>query len=183
VAKAGGKIACLGWGSLIWRNGDLRCDGVWRPDGPELSVEFARGSRSGEVTLVVVEDGPSVPVLWSMMDVPNLHDAIESLRVREGRTRREWIGVWSSESRSTGRHHECVGAWASAKGLSAVIWTALPAKWGDDDRIPQLPEILAYLSGLAPETRALARTYILRAPPQITTPYRPALTAWAEQEV
>lgn len=177
MAKTGGKIACLGWGSLIWRNGDLHCDGVWRPDGPELSVEFARRSRGGEVTLVIVEDRPRVPVLWSIMEVPSLNDAIESLRVREGGTKREWIGVWSSDCTPTDRHHECVAAWASAKGLSAVIWTALPAKWGDDDRVPQLPEILAYLSGLAPETRALARTYILRAPTQIETVYRFALAA------
>jgi hypothetical protein len=155
---------------------------MWRTDGPELSVEFARMSRSGEVTLVVLDDGPSVPVLWSVMEVPRLDDAIESLRVREGRTRREWIGAWSPDSLPTDPRQERIGAWASAKKLAGVVWTALPAKWGEVERIPQLAEVLAYLSGLGPEMRALAKTYILRAPAQVATPYRPALTAWAGHE-
>lgn len=176
-----GKIACLGWGSLIWRNEELACDRVWRVDGPELAVEFARKSRSGEVTLVIVDDGPSVPVRWSVMNVSRLGDAIESLRVRE-RTVRKWIGAWSPDTKPTGQLQAQIEAWALPKGLIGVVWTALPAKWDDVERVPQLAEVLAYLSSLAPDARALAKRYILDAPPQIATPYRPALAAWAEKE-
>lgn len=173
-------IACLGWGSLIWRNDGLRCDGNWQADGPLLPIEFARMSRGGEVTLVILDGVPAVPVLWSVMEVPTLAAAAENLRIREGRTRREWIGTWSRDGGSTAPHHEAVAAWARPRGFSGVVWTALPPKWGEEvGRVPSLPEILAYLSTLEPAKQSNARKYILETPQQITTTLRPTLTAWA----
>lgn len=177
------KIACLGWGSLIWRNDGLLCDGRWRKDGPLLPVEFSRMSKGGEVTLVILNSVPAVPVLWSIMDVPTLPAAAENLRIREGRTRSEWIGSWSRETRSAATHPETIAAWAEQHDISGVVWTALPPKWGEDvGRVPTLPQIPGYLSALDDARRGLARRYILEAPRQITTPFRPALMAWAEAD-
>ncbi len=32
------KIVCLGWGSLIWKPGDLKCNPEWQADGPVLPI-------------------------------------------------------------------------------------------------------------------------------------------------
>ena len=45
-------IVCLGWGSLIWRPGDLPVVD-WRDDGPAVSVEFVRESQDRRLTLVL----------------------------------------------------------------------------------------------------------------------------------
>ena len=173
-------IACLGWGSLIWRNEGLCCDQVWRPDGPMLPIEFARMSRGGEVTLVILEGVPPVPVLWSQMHIQSVAAARENLRIREGRTKREWIGYWSMETMEKFPCSDVIGTWAQSKGISGVVWTALPSKWGAEvGKRPTLPEITNHLSDLPPEARALARRYILEASVQIATPFRPALMAWA----
>lgn len=175
------SIVCLGWGSLIWRNDGLSCDGDWRADGPLLPIEFARMSQGGEVTLVILDSVPKVPVLWSVMEVPTLAAAAESLRIREGNTRREWIGSWSRDGGSTAPHHKTVAAWARTKGFSGVVWTALPPKWAEKiGQVPALSEILNYLSTLETAKQGRAREYILEAPQQITTALRPPLAAWAE---
>jgi hypothetical protein len=44
------RIACVGWGSLVWDPRDLPVKGAWRPDGPRLPIEFARQSDNGRLT-------------------------------------------------------------------------------------------------------------------------------------
>ena len=57
-------IVCLGWGSLIWRPGDLPV-GDWRDDGQEIKVEFVRESTDHRLTLVLDPDADD-PVTRSL---------------------------------------------------------------------------------------------------------------------
>ena len=110
-------IACLGWGSLIW-DPDCLPVGAWHEDGPELALEFARLSGGGRITLVVMNDGPRVPVLWTLLAVPTLEDGVAALRARE-RTRSDWIGRWPSSRDDL--HSAGIGEWARAKQLDGAI--------------------------------------------------------------
>ena len=66
-----------------------------------------------------------------------------------------------------------IEAWATGRGLDAVIWTALkPRFMGESGRIPDIGQVIDSLDGLEGETRAIAERYVRRAPVQITTPYR-----------
>jgi len=166
-------IACLGWGSLIWDPRSLPV-GKWHEDGPKLPLEFARLSSGGRVTLVVMSDGPRVPVLWTLLDVPSLEEGVAALRAREG-TKVDSIGRWPSDRNDL--HAPMIGEWARAKQLDGVVWTALPPKWSDENgRIPTEEEVLGYISTLPTEAASEAVRYIRNAPRQIETPYRPALT-------
>ena len=83
-------IVCLGWGSLIWRPGDLPV-GDWRDDGPEIKVEFVRESTDHRLTLVLDTDADDpVTSLWAPMTVCDLDTAITELADRE-RTGRDKI--------------------------------------------------------------------------------------------
>ena len=163
-------IACIGWGSLVWDAGALPIASDWYSDGPPLPLEFARLSRNGRLTLVLVPSAPLVTTCWATLQVPNLDAAREALRRREGTVLSE-IGHWPSAS--SNEFVDGIGAWAAGKSLQGVVWTSLPPKFGGQSgKIPTLEEALAYLSGLKGDTRAAAEQYIRMAPPSIRTPYR-----------
>lgn len=89
------KIACLGWGSLVWAPRELPLRSDWSADGPSLRVEFARQSRDGRITLVIVPRAELVTSLWAEMDCGDPDTAKEFLRQREGRPRPQHIGLWT----------------------------------------------------------------------------------------
>jgi hypothetical protein len=69
------RIACIGWGSLIWNPGDLPLYGNWENDGPDLPVEFGRESSGRRITLVVCDDVKRVRTFWVLLNSTNVRDA------------------------------------------------------------------------------------------------------------
>ena len=49
------KCAVLGWGSLIWRPGELKIAAPFAPNGPLAPIEFCRVSKDGRLTLAIDE--------------------------------------------------------------------------------------------------------------------------------
>lgn len=85
------RIACLGWGSLIWNPKDLpivnRNPEQWFTSGPVLPIEFARESRDKRITLVIIPEEKCksyVQTLWNIMVLKNFDTTIEPLRDQEG---------------------------------------------------------------------------------------------------
>jgi hypothetical protein len=169
-------IACLGWGSLIWDRRDLPLRSRWHCNGPLLPVEFARESRDTRITLVLVRGSPSLPVLWAEMDVTNVAMACIALADREdvkpkniGRD----IGAWPAPLGSNFRFADVIERWAVANRFDAVVWTALPPKFGQQsDVVPSVQQVIDHLGQLKGEIRENAERYIRRAPRQIMTAYR-----------
>ena len=167
------KIACLGWGSLIWKPAELPVASDWFADGPWLPIEFAREGDSGELATVLCEGVAEVQVLWAYLAVTTLDAAREALREREGvpREQPECIGSWSEGPSSP--FQSTIANWARDQGLDAVVWTALPPRSGGrNGRQPSAEEALTYLRTLDAERQAHARDYIQRTPVAIDTPYR-----------
>jgi len=172
------RIACLGWGSLVWNPRELRIAGgrnAWNNDGPYLPVEFARQSQCDRVTLVLLRQGPLAQTLWAEMLDDDLEAARSSLALREGTPGNKPIGVWPSQERYP--HVETIAAWAVTKGLEGVVWTALGPKFNKKNgRIPTADEVVTYLRRLVEDrTSTCAEEYIRRTPPQVRTPYRTAI--------
>lgn len=167
------KIACLGWGSLIWKAAELPVASDWFEDGPRLPIEFAREGDSGELATVLCDGVAEVQVLWAYLAVDTLEEAREALREREGvpREQPECIGSWPSGPHSPFQPR--IAAWAAEQGVGAVVWTALPPRSGGlNQRMPTAAEALHYLRTLDHERQTHARDYIRRTPVAIDTEYR-----------
>lgn len=78
------RIACIGWGSLIWDPRELLIYGEWQNDGPFLPLEYMRKSKDGRLTLVITETAKPIKTLWILMATNSLETAIVSLLKREG---------------------------------------------------------------------------------------------------
>ncbi|MBY5422307.1 hypothetical protein [Rhizobium leguminosarum] len=168
------KIACLGWGSLVWDPKELPLRSKWFPDGPAVRVEFVRqsGKEHGRITLVILPSAKVVTSLWAEMDSDDPDAAKELLRLREGKPFRHHIGLWRRGQPEPGSLPG-LSEWAVARAVEAVIWTDLPPKFqGEEGRIPSVQDVVAYLQGLPAEPRAAAIEYIRNAPMQIDTAYR-----------
>ncbi len=172
------KIACLGWGSLVWDPQTLPVRRPWFQDGPLLPIEFARQSKDGRITLVIVREGnfAAVRSLWALMSIGDLAEAKKELADREGIKEAnidKYIGSWPCGADSDCKVIAEIGKWAACKSLDAVIWTALPPKFKKgNDSVPKIGQVLLYLNKLAYEKRRHAEEYIRKAPRQIDTEYR-----------
>lgn len=180
------KIACLGWGSLIWSPGDLPVQNEWYQDGPILPIEFARESADGRLTLVIVPDSQPVRSLWALMNVENIEAAKKSLAGREGITEkniRHSIGFVDRQTdNSHGLAKEKVKKWAETLELDGVVWTNL--KFGfkkSRDILPTLEEAKEHILSLSEESQKEAINYIFRAPNQIDTEYRTELQNFCKE--
>lgn len=168
------KIACLGWGSLIWNPRNLPIQKPWLEDGPMVQVEFARQSSDGRITLVLTRDSVSVQSLWAVMNSAELEEAKKSLSEREGITYEnhpEWIGGWVRGMQNPEMISD-LAQWTSSRGIDAVIWTALPPKFNRVQITPYLDQVVQYLQSLRDHEREIAQEYVERAPRQIDTAYR-----------
>jgi hypothetical protein len=185
------KIACLAFGSLLWKPGALRLASGWMPDGPRLPLEFARAADGGELAVVVLpaagddaSASPPLPTWWARLASDEVDAARESLREREeiDPAHPEWIG--SVETHAPAQpsrrypHDRAIQAWAHRQGLDAVVWTALPPRIdGHEGRMPSVQEAVAHLERLDGDERDHARDYVRRVPRSIATPYRAAIEA------
>lgn len=173
------KIACLGWGSLVWAPRKLPIWGDWFKDGPFAPVEFTRQSSDGRMTLVIDPTAAPIKLLWAHMRPVDLLTAQEALRNREGITARDWlaqIGSWQHGDPAP-VHIPNLPVWAEANGLDAVVWTALAPRFGITDKSPSAEKVIEYLRGLHGPKRERAKQYIECAPRQIDTNYRRQIEA------
>ena len=169
-------IACLGWGSLIWKPEALPIRRGWFEDGPLVKVDFLRKSQDGRITLVLHESAKPVRSLWALMAVDEPGDATAALAAREGTPKRN-VTLWSKLSRESAPN--CIvdlDAWAGSRGITHVVWTALRPKFNGGEP-PSQEAIVEYLSNLRGPARANAREYIQNAPGQIDTEYRRLIEA------
>lgn len=169
------KIACLGWGSLIWRPENLLVRHKWFEDGPIIPIEFARESRDKRITLVITDNAKPIRILWALMSVGNLQTAIQSLQQREGiadRNRDTLIGRVKADDNPTEEIKKIILNWLKAYNLDAAIWTDLKPKFNNEDRTPSIEEVLGHLTKLDYEDKKHAEEYIRKTPKQIDTDYR-----------
>ncbi|MDQ0740511.1 hypothetical protein [Pseudomonas sp. W4I3] len=169
-------IACLGWGSLIWKPDTLPLATQWFQDGPSLPIEFARVSDGAELATVICANAPPCQVLWAVLQTRSLDEACQALRRREqiAEHRQDGIGVFKPSTSAVG----VLADWAMARQLDAVIWTALPPRLNDvEGRVPSVDDAVAYLAGLTGEALNHARDYVENVPAQIDTPYRREIIA------
>jgi hypothetical protein len=170
------KIVCLGWGSLIWKPGDLKCNPEWQADGPALPIEYARVSRDGRITLVIVEGDPTGPVLWSPLAVDSLDEAVKMLAARECVSNPAQIGRWSPGGKGCYPGLDVIAAWATERKIDGVVWTALlPGLKNSRGTKPSLQDLLSHINGLTVGERGSAAEYVAKTPKQIATAYRAAL--------
>jgi hypothetical protein len=128
------------------------------------------------MTLVLNSSALKLRSLWAVMDATNFDEARDALRNREG-TNSAHIGSWSRGDPAPELVVD-LPQWAESRGIGSVVWTALPPKFnGEDDRVPTIKDVVAYLSGLTGRVRDDAERYIRFAPRQIDTPYRRRIEA------
>ena len=174
------KIACLGWGSLVWDPRELPVQEKWFEDGPFLPIELARQSKDGRLTLVIVEENEIlVRSLWTLFTVSTIDDARLALCQREGmpdKNKDRDIHIWPINYIPSNSITAEIERWARSLDVTAVVWTGLSPKIKKDDkeenRAPTLVEAISHLHNLPHEQRRNAERYIRMTPRQIDTPYR-----------
>lgn len=163
-------VACLGWGSLVWDARELPIRSKWFENGPLAPVEFLRQSKDGRITLVLDQSAAPVCSLWALMDTDDLAAARGALSEREGAPV-DRIGAWNAGQDSPPLLPS-LRDWAELRKVDAVIWTALSARFGGENKQVGAEEIVGYLSGLTGAMRDNAERYVRKAPVQIDTAIR-----------
>lgn len=118
------KIACLGWGSLMWNPAGRRQLEISQPGTPRRICPAIR-QRPHNACGNVRRQG--VPVLWAELAVSEIAQAKAALAYREVSSRRISLSVGYWSRRDSGRQTQTatVGAWAASHNLDGVVWTAL----------------------------------------------------------
>jgi hypothetical protein len=168
------NIACIAWGSLLWKPRPLKLASGWHPDGPRLPLEFVRQSDDDpELALTLFEGARLTPTYWAWLATGDLDKARAMLGAREQIRPGYPECVGSIPPLDGARADQRIAAWMRRKGIDAVVWTALPAKFGGaSGRAPTSEEAIAWLDSLQGADRAKAEDYIRRTPAHIDTRYR-----------
>lgn len=183
------RIACIGWGSLIWNPGNLLIQREWFKDGPFLPVEYVRQSDNGRLTLVISEKSKPVRTLWALMATNDIEVAKESLAIREGNKDKvkSIINSVTLIEETDDFVKIKIQKWIKDLDLDAAIWTNLSSRF--DKKVntePTIKEAIEYLNLLDINKRVLAEEYIRRTPKQIDTEYRRKFEAefgWTFSEI
>ncbi len=171
------RIACLGWGSLMWKPGVLPAQLPWRHDGPALPIDFARVGDGGELAAVICPTAPFTKVMWTVLSTGSLAEAREFLRAREQiPSHQPWLVGDTVTCDPSQRFRAQIAKWARRRDIDAVVWTALPPRFdGDINRAPSEKEAVEYLAALPAGKAAHAELYIRSAPRFISTGIREAI--------
>lgn len=168
------KIAILGWGSLIYKPGDMLIEEGWQPNGPVLKIEFSRQSADGRLTLVIdPQHGTDIKTYYVKSGRTQLEDAICDLTIREG-TSTNKIGLCHKQDTE---NRDCdqpnIREWLSNSEFDAVIWTNLTSNFEKKQKVPfSVENAFHYLESLSPVCKANAHDYISKAPHQAQTRLR-----------
>lgn len=166
------KIACIGWGSLIWRPKGLKIQNHWFEDGPVLPVEFTRISSDNRVTLIIDNQATTVRTLWALMTCGDLDEAKKSLIDREGVKKDSLIHSISKNDETKDEIHLVIKNWLKEKDIDCAIWTGLSFSKKTDNKRPSRDKIVDHLKKLNAIECRHAEEYIRKAPIQIDTDYR-----------
>ncbi|MEX2519150.1 MAG: hypothetical protein WD969_07465 [Paracoccaceae bacterium] len=181
-----GRIAIIGWGSLIWDLDDLapRVEGAWlMRAGPVLPFEFSRISPKRKLALAVCLDadrGAPCPTNAILSTRDDIHQAAEDLRARERAQAVERIGAFCARTGFRRSRIAEVGAaaadWCRATGAAGAVWTDLESNFEVMKGAPfSVAAGIAYLETLEGESLTEAVRYIENAPETTRTPLRMAL--------
>jgi len=190
------KIAVLAWGSLIWEPRGLKTSSEFAPTGPVLPIEFSRVSGGRRLTLVI-DDNTSAAcqtyVATSKFD--KLDEALQNLWIREGTgdeqlpqqirasTRVAFVDIGAKAANKHALRHnpkavEAICSWAIASSFDAVIWTGLVSDFlAKTGKTFSVAAAIEHIAGLAEAELATALHYVRKAPPEVQTPVRAAVTA------
>jgi hypothetical protein len=167
------RIACLGWGSLLWKPGPLKLKSQWAEEGPWLPIEFCRVGDGGELATALGPGARLIRAWCALLSTQDINDAREQLRLREAvdPTHPEWIG--SVPSGEAGLAASKIEDWLLDSPYDAVVWTALPPRFdGVEGRVPSANQAVAYLQSLQEAKREHAEDYVRRVPASVDTPVR-----------
>jgi len=166
------KIACIGWGSLIWSPRALKSNNEWFEDGPLLPIEFTRISSDDRVTLIIDEFANPIRTYWSTMKTQDMEEAIASLQERE-KADFQFIHWTTTHKKVKTKIEQTVMDWLEQKQLDAAIWTGLGYSEKTGEKRPIIGEIFIHLQKLdGSPAGKIAEEYIRRAPRQTQTAYR-----------
>ncbi len=178
------KIAILGWGSLIWNPGNLEIKkdengNFWNKDGPMLPVEFARISKDGRLTLVILKEYGIEPVktLFAISIFEEKDHAVLDLAVREGCGKNKIGWYYKADDEffpNNFKFKDEIRSWISSKEeIHAIIWTNLPENFKDKTGFRlNGKNACDYIEMLSWDIKILAEQYVRRTPATIDTKIR-----------
>jgi len=182
-------IAILGWGSLIWKPGDLQYKGPWKTGGPLLPLEFTRITSDRPLNVVLDPvNGVECSTRFAWSTQPNLADTVQDLKNREGTTE-EHIGyVDLQHDQSSIQKYpaqinvdEVIRHWCKSHQITAAVWTAIPPNFSDKLGVEfSVDAAIRYLKQLPKAAQDSALEYMTKTPIEIQTPLRRRiLEEWA----